>query len=123
MMQALAKAGIIDLSDDFYHRFSYVPDLLCPQRSPEENLTAAINSGLINILMLHNKFGYRFEAVLYIFVTRQGVHIEIPAETIRRVIERDALVDSETIRSIHTYNLSKLDLVYRYYGRDRKSEA
>jgi hypothetical protein len=123
MMQALAKAGIIDLSDDFYHRFSYVPDLLCPQRSPDDNLAAAINSGLINILMLHNKFGYRFEAVLYIFATRQGVHIEIPADTIRNVIKQDALVDSETIRAIKKHNLSKLELVQRFYGADKKSEA
>ena len=123
MMQALAKAGIIDLSDDFYHRFSYVPDLLCPQRSPHDNLTAAINAGLINILMLHNKFGYRFEAVLYIFRTRQGIHIEIPADTIRNVLKRDALVDSETVRAIQKRNLSKLELIQRYYGVDKKSEA
>lgn len=115
MRQVLAKAGIVDLSEDFSHRFSYVPDLLSASQTLEENLAAAINTGLINILMLHNKYGYRFEAVLYIYATRQGVHIEIPADIIRAVLRCDSLVDSSVIDEIYRYNTAKLILVRRYY--------
>ncbi|MAE52297.1 MAG: hypothetical protein CMH27_10850 [Micavibrio sp.] len=115
IVQALAKAGIIDLSDEFYHRFSYVPDLLSPHRSMQENLSTIINTGLINILMLHNKYGYQFEGVHYIFTTKQGVNIELPASVIQLMLKSDALIDKDIITHLYDLNNKKLDRVRQYF--------
>lgn len=114
-MRELAKAGIIDLSEDFYHRFYFRPDLLEQRHPMQQNLLKAIERGLANIRILHDVHGYRFDAVYYIFQTRQGIHIEIPQDIVAQSLHSKKTTRDKIVKGLYDLNRKKLETVSRFY--------
>lgn len=111
MMEALAKLGVIDLSDQFAQLYAFEPDLLCNGESAETNLLYAVRRALLHC----KEMQIIPKDPLYLVSTKQGVHIEIPGILLRKIIGgKGSDIAEEIVEAAYLHNQPKLEIVRRY---------
>lgn len=119
MIEELKRAGILDISTPLFERFDFEPDLLNAGYEMHENLRYIIREAILYIQVMSRQDLYiddgQDEIKLFIFMTRQGVHIEIPVEGIRQVRQNKNDVPREFIDKLLRLNARKMEIVRRFY--------
>lgn len=118
MLEELKRAGILDISTPLFERFEFEPDLCARGHTVNENLRHIIHDSLHYMQAMSNQdlclHTSDFNIQLYIFMTLQGVHIEIPAGGIVKI--RSGHVNSRMfVDTFYERNMRKMDLVRRFY--------
>jgi len=117
VLQELKRAGILDISTPLYERFDFEPDLCAIGAGLNENLHNIIHDSVSYMQAMSNNdlcLGKDNNIQLFIFMTRQGIHIEIPAQDVVKL--RSGHVNSRKfIDSFFERNLKKMGIVKRFY--------
>lgn len=120
LIEELGRAGILDLSVPLFERFDYEPDLFADGYSAPDNLRNVIRQSLyyIQTLLSENK---TFKAApanmkLIVIATRQGVHVEIPADIFCPVSSKIVLKRyPDYLENFYNRNVPKLLLVEKFF--------
>lgn len=119
LIEELKRAGILDISTPLFERFDFEPDLFNAGYEIHENLRYIIREAVLYMQTMSRQDLYLddedIDIKLFIFMTRQGIHIEIPVDSIKKIRRNKSDVPREFIEPLFRLNARKMEIVRRFY--------
>ncbi len=111
----LGSAGIIDITDRLGFDHLFRGDLFDAHATHEENLRDMIGLALCRIQIWREKEGFVCDAPLYIFATKQGVHIEMDQELMEPACRPHKKIPHSAVESLFNKNRGKIALAADFF--------